>query len=206
MSPAALADVVVALHVSFLAFAGLGALLVSVRPAVAWLHLPALAWGAASVGVGLECPLTGLEKWLRRAGGEQPYSGGFVDRYLENVVLPDDLTPVLWAVAAALSLVVYGTLLARRHSTARRSSSQPGPTTAAPTARHRSASPRSAVTTVTGAAAPEASATRVSSPSPGACTTWTVSITPSSTPRRAAPSTTMTTGTGTRDRAVAERT
>jgi hypothetical protein len=46
----------------------------------------------------------------------------------------------------------------------------------------------------------------VSSPSPGAWTTVTPSATPASTPRRAVPSRTMTTGSGSRDAAVAART
>ncbi len=107
----AVADLVVVLHVTFLAFVGLGGLLARRAPSVIWLHFPALVWAASTIGVGLECPLTVLEKRLRSAEGEEPYAGGFVDRYIEDVVYPDELTPVLWSIAAGVVVLSYTQLL-----------------------------------------------------------------------------------------------
>ena len=67
----------------------------------------------ASVGVGVACPLTALEKRLRERAGEEGYGGGFVDRYVEDVVYPGELTPLLRALAAAAVVAGYARLLAR---------------------------------------------------------------------------------------------
>jgi hypothetical protein len=56
-----LADAVLVLHFAFIAFALLGGLLVLRWPRVAWLHLPAVAWGVIVAWVGWVCPLTPLE-------------------------------------------------------------------------------------------------------------------------------------------------
>ena len=107
---ALLAGVVVVVHAAFLAFAIAGPLLLSRRPGVVWFHLPAVVWAAGSIVMGIECPLTALEKGLRSAAGETPYAGGFVDRYIEDVAYPEELTPVLWALAAAIAVVKYTSL------------------------------------------------------------------------------------------------
>ena len=43
--PGLLADLVVVVHLAFILFVALGGLSVLRWPAVAWAHLPALAWG-----------------------------------------------------------------------------------------------------------------------------------------------------------------
>jgi Protein of Unknown function (DUF2784) len=48
------------------------------------------------------CPLTPIEKHFRRRGDAEAYEGGFVDRYIEDVVYPDEYTPHVRLVAAAL--------------------------------------------------------------------------------------------------------
>src|SRR3712207_7996589 len=53
--------------------------------------VPALAYGLGIVTIGWTCPLTPLEKWLRPGSD---YEGGFVDQYLEDVVWPEELTPL----------------------------------------------------------------------------------------------------------------
>lgn len=84
-----LADAVLLLHLGFIAWAVLGGLWVRRRPRLAWLHLPALAWGAWAVIAGVVCPLTPLENRLRRLGGEAGYDGSFVERYLLAAIYPD---------------------------------------------------------------------------------------------------------------------
>ncbi len=106
-----LANLVLAAHAAFIAFALLGGLLVLRWRWVRWLHLPCMAWGATVVAAGWTCPLTPLENSLRAAGGAAGYSGGFIEHYLLAVIYPDGLTrEVQMLLAAALgvwNVVVY---------------------------------------------------------------------------------------------------
>lgn len=79
-----------AVHFGFAAFVALGGLVVLARPRVAWLHLPALAYGAAIELVGWVCPLTPLEWSLRARAGEAGIEGGFLERYLDPLLYPTD--------------------------------------------------------------------------------------------------------------------
>jgi hypothetical protein len=84
------------------------------------LHVPSVVWSVATIAVGVPCPLTGLENLLLDAGGEGAYGGGFVDRYIEGVVYPESLTPLLRATAAVAIAVGYvGLLRATRQAGAR---------------------------------------------------------------------------------------
>lgn len=116
------ADLVVVVHALFVVFVVLGGLLVLRWPSLAWLHLPAAAWGAAIEFGGWVCPLTPLENSLRRAGGQAGYGGGFVEHYLLPVLYPGDMGPasrlLLGALVVAVNLAVYGRVL-RRHRSAR---------------------------------------------------------------------------------------
>jgi hypothetical protein len=105
-----LAALVVVTHLAFLVFVGAGSLLARRRPRLVWLHAPGLIWAVTSITIGLPCPLTSLEKGLRRLAGETPYQGGFVDHYVEGVVLPESLTPLVWAIAMAAIVVGYARL------------------------------------------------------------------------------------------------
>jgi len=88
MTARLLADAVLLLHFSFLAFVVGGAFLVWRWPRLAWLHLPAVAWGAYVVLAGEICPLTPLENALRQAGGDSGYSGSFIEHYLLPLIYP----------------------------------------------------------------------------------------------------------------------
>lgn len=83
-----LADAVLLLHFGFLVFVVCGALLVWRWPRLAWLHLPALAWGAYVVLAGEICPLTPMENALRQAGGGSGYAGSFIEHYLLPLIYP----------------------------------------------------------------------------------------------------------------------
>ena len=113
----ALADAVVVAHLAFVAFVVLGALLVPRRPWVAWIHLPAAAWGAAVELAGCICPLTPLESWLRSRGGGPIYGGDIVEHYVLPLLYPAALTRslqvALGVVVLMFNLVLYGRLLAR---------------------------------------------------------------------------------------------
>ncbi len=114
-----LADLVVVVHLAFIVFVAVGGLLAWRRPWLVWLHVPSVVWAVAIVTIGFPCPLTPLEKSLRRLAGEEGYTGGFVDRYVEGVVYPESLTPVLRLLAAVAITVGYAGL----HLTRRRAAS-----------------------------------------------------------------------------------
>jgi hypothetical protein len=124
----ALADLVVVVHLAFVAFVVFGGLLVLRRPRLAWLHLPAAVWGVMIEFAGWMCPLTPLENAFRERGGEAGYSGGFVEHYLLPVLYPSGLTRgvqlMLGSLVLALNLAVYGAILARRRSRIKRSGHQ----------------------------------------------------------------------------------
>lgn len=107
----ALADLVVLMHLLFIAFAVLGAALALRWRWMPWIHLPAAAWGGAIEFMGWYCPLTPLENSLRRAGGEMGYSQGFIERYIIPIMYPGDLTRelqiVLGCILVAINLVIY---------------------------------------------------------------------------------------------------
>lgn len=113
-----LADAVVVVHALFVVFVVLGALAVLRWPRLAWLHLPAAAWGALIEFGGWICPLTPLEKHLRLRAGEAAYEGGFIEHYLLPILYPPGLTRsaqiILGLLVVAINLAVYGALLRRR--------------------------------------------------------------------------------------------
>lgn len=113
-----LADAVVLLHLIFVGFVVLGGFLVARWPWMAWLHLPAAAWGAFIEFSSGICPLTPLENHLRALGGGSAYGGDFVERYLLPVLYPAQLTPALqqrlgWLVVA-VNLLAYARALRAR--------------------------------------------------------------------------------------------
>ena len=116
MSPyGALADAVVVVHFLFVLFVLFGGLLVLRWRRVRWLHLPAAAWGALIEFAGWTCPLTPLEKWLRREGNLGGYEGGFVEHYILPVLYPQALTRnvqlVLGLIVVLLNLFIYRRVL-----------------------------------------------------------------------------------------------
>ena len=110
-----LADLVVVVHLAFIVFVAAGGLLAWRWPSLLRLHVPGVLWALATVTVGMPCPLTGLERFLRDMAGEQGYAGGFVDRYVEGVVYPESLTPLLRALVAVAIAVGWARVLRRRH-------------------------------------------------------------------------------------------
>ena len=122
----ALADLVLLLHLAFVLFVVLGGLLVLRRPKVAWLHLPAAAWGVLIEFAGWICPLTPLEVSWRIRGGEAGYAGGFIAHYVTAALYPVGLTRGvqigLGAFALLLNLTIYSWITARRRHTVDRPS------------------------------------------------------------------------------------
>ena len=117
---ALLADLVVVVHFSFVLFVILGGLLVLRLPRLAYLHLPAAAWGVLIELTGWVCPLTPLEQSLRLKAGEQGYSGSFIEHYVLPLLYPSALTRTIQvgiaAIVIAVNLYIYGYLLRTRKS------------------------------------------------------------------------------------------
>ena len=113
-----LADATVLLHLAFVVFVVAGGLLALRWPAVAWVHLPAAAWGAWVEFAGWLCPLTPLENWLRQQGGGAVYTSSFVDHYLLPVLYPSalsrELQVVLGGFVIGVNAAVYVFVLRRR--------------------------------------------------------------------------------------------
>jgi hypothetical protein len=105
-----LADTVVIFHFLFIVFAIAGGLLALRWRWIPWIHLPAIAWGAALELFGWICPLTPLENYLRHAAGTVQYTGGFVEYYLLPIIYPAALTREM-QLAFGLGLIVINLLI-----------------------------------------------------------------------------------------------
>ncbi len=107
-----LADGLVVIHFAFTAFVIFGGFLTWKWRWMAFVHLPALAWGVWVEVSATICPLTPLENHLRHLAGESGYSGGFLAHYLTAVLYPPGLTwHIQWVLAGvllALNAVAYG--------------------------------------------------------------------------------------------------
>lgn len=109
-----LADLVLVVHFLFIVFVVAGGLLVLRWRRLAWLHVPAVLWGAGIEFASGVCPLTPLEKFFRLRGGQTSYDHGFIENYLLPIVYPAGMTRqvqlALGFGALALNLLVYGWL------------------------------------------------------------------------------------------------
>ena len=103
-----LADILALAHLGFVIFVAVGCFLLLRWPRLIWIHAPMVIWGIAISILQWECPLTPLENWLRRAGGEAGFDGSFLDHYLMPVLYPPGLTPNKGLVIAFLLFVVNG--------------------------------------------------------------------------------------------------
>ena len=101
-----LADAVVLLHVAYIAYVLLGALLVRRWPVTVWPHLAAVAWGVFIAVTQRVCPLTPLEVALRTRAGQVGYTGGFIEHYVLPVLYPAGLTPGVMVAEGVLVVVV----------------------------------------------------------------------------------------------------
>ena len=109
-----LADAAVVAHLAFLAYVVLGGFVAWRWRGTIWVHAAAVAWGAATVALGVACPLTDLEDWARRSAGAQGLpAGGFVEHYLTGVVYPRRALGLVRALAAVSVLVSWAGFLLR---------------------------------------------------------------------------------------------
>ena len=119
MLPALSADFLILLHLGFILFVVLGGFLVLHWPILAWVHLPAVCWGALIELSGrFTCPLTPLENELLQAAGSVGYEGGFIEHYIVPLIYPPGLTRevqiMLGILVLAINAITYTALLIRR--------------------------------------------------------------------------------------------
>ena len=112
MAYALAAVLVLAAHLAFVLFVVFGAVLVLRRPRLAWLHLPAAAWGVFIELTGRGCPLTLLENLLRLRAEFEGYAEGFLEHYILWLQNPDGLTRTVQFVLAGIVLAINGVLYA----------------------------------------------------------------------------------------------
>jgi Protein of Unknown function (DUF2784) len=106
-----LADLIVLVHVAFVVFSCLGGLLAARWRPLVWIHLPAVIWAALVEVLGWVCPLTPLENWLRRKGGQAGYPSDFIAHYVLPILYPEGLTRkvqiALGAFVILINLTIY---------------------------------------------------------------------------------------------------
>lgn len=106
-----LADVVLTLHAAVVVFVVGGLLLVVVGNRRRWrwvnalwfrlAHLGAVAFVVAEAWLGLTCPLTLLEMWLRTKAHAATYRGSFIEHWLQQLLF---YAAPPWAFVLAYSL------------------------------------------------------------------------------------------------------
>jgi len=101
-----LATLVVSAHLAFVGLVAFGGFIALRWPKIAYLHVPAAAWGIFIEFSGAICPLTPLENSLRAAAGLEAYAGDFVGRYVFPVLYPEGLTRGAQAVIGGSVLAV----------------------------------------------------------------------------------------------------
>jgi len=105
-----LANTLLLVHLLFIVFALFGGLFLFRYRWVAWLHIPAFAWAALISFAGWICPLTPWEVSLRKAAGQEGYTGGFIEQYITPVIYPEGYTRE-FAVTAGIIVIVVNVLI-----------------------------------------------------------------------------------------------
>jgi len=111
-----LADAVLTVHAGVVIFVVLGLVLVLVGNRLGWpwvnvlwfrvAHLAAIAVVVAQAWLGVICPLTTLEAWLRRQAGQSGYEGSFVEHWLQQVLYYDAPAWIFIALYTGFGLLV----------------------------------------------------------------------------------------------------
>jgi hypothetical protein len=122
-------DVLLLLHLAFIMFALLGAILAYWWRWILYAHLPAAAWAVFVELTGQFCPLTTLENELRIEAGLAGYSESFIEHYVLGVIYPAGLTTeiqvALAAVVVAINVGIYGWLFYLANRKRRRGPGRP---------------------------------------------------------------------------------
>ncbi len=110
------ADAVLLLHVLFVVFVVVGLLLILAGRLLSWdwvrnwwfrvIHVAAIGVVVLQSWLGVICPLTKLEMYLRGKAGEATYAGGFVSHWLEAILYYRAPAWVFAVVYTAFAIVV----------------------------------------------------------------------------------------------------
>lgn len=114
-----LADVVLSVHMAIVLFVVGGLVLVVVGNWRRWrwvnalwfrlLHVAAIAVVVAQAWLGMVCPLTTLEMWLRASAGQGTYGGSFIEYWLQHLLYYD--API-WVFILAYTVFALATAAA----------------------------------------------------------------------------------------------
>ena len=111
-----LADTVLAFHVGVVAFVVGGLVLIVAGNLAGWrwvnrwwfrlAHVAAIGIVAAQAWLGMVCPLTTLEMWLRAQGRQPTYGGTFIGHWLQSFLYYDAPAWVFTLVYTLFGLLV----------------------------------------------------------------------------------------------------
>ncbi len=114
-------------HFAYLGYLAAGGFLAWRLPRTIMFHIPAVAWGIASIVLGLPCPLTALERWARAGAGMATLPPeGFIAHYLTGVLYPVELSSFVQTLAFGAVLISWMVLAVRGAPRWRRSVSARG--------------------------------------------------------------------------------
>jgi hypothetical protein len=129
-----LANAVLVLHLALVGFVVGGLVLVVAGNLAHWhwvnglafrlAHAAAIAAVVVEAWLGLTCPLTTLEMWLRSQAGSATYGGGFVEHWLRWLLYYDAPAWIFTIIYSVFGLIVAATWwyfppTSRRHAAAR---------------------------------------------------------------------------------------
>jgi hypothetical protein len=113
-----LADAVLILHAALVLFVVSGLILVLIGNFLKWrwvnllwfrlMHLATIAFITVEAWLGLVCPLTTLEMWLRLKAKAVTYEGSFVEHWLQALLFWQAPAWMFTAIYTAFALAVAG--------------------------------------------------------------------------------------------------
>lgn len=115
-----LADLVLVLHLLFVVFVIAGLLLSVIGGFLGWrwirnrcfrfVHLGGIGIVVSQSWLGLRCPLTSLEMWLRSRSGGGQYDGSFIQHWVQQLLFydaPGWVFATLYTIFGLLVIVVW---------------------------------------------------------------------------------------------------
>ena len=115
-----LADAVVIVHAAYVAFVVGGLIAILIGGAMGWrwtrsfafrvAHLTAIALVCIESVVGVMCPLTSLEDWMRERGGAARYPGDFIAYWAHRMIFynfPPWIFTIAYIAFAAVVVITF---------------------------------------------------------------------------------------------------
>jgi hypothetical protein len=102
-----LAAITAALHLAFVAYVVLGGFLAWRWRKAIIPHALAVAWGVVAITFSPACPLTALEDYYRRRGGEAGLTRGFINTYIQGVLFPAQYMELVLSLVALVVAVSW---------------------------------------------------------------------------------------------------